>query len=278
MNISKTALAALLLSTSLGWAQQASVYDLDAVEDQVEDIEKDVRQSFDDSARPLVTSGDARLGWRGSLSGSLSAADGNSDVVDIAIGARLGFGTERWNHDFNLVYDYSEGSKRGTTGSTDENKLLAAYDISHYYADRAYVFGNLRYAFDDIGPYEHDLVLGVGPGYHVVDTDTTAWRLQAGPAYRRLVDQTGHTEDELGATIGSKFWQRLSDNAVLTNDTDIVWSESDTLIANDFGVNFSLSKSLTMRTSLRTEYHTDPLPGYDDTDNTIGASVIYSFN
>lgn len=278
MKITNTALAALLLSTSFAWAQQASVYDLDAVGDDVEDIEENVQDDFDDAARPLSTAGNNRLGWRGSLSGSLSAADGNSDVVDVAIGARLGYGTELWNHDFALVYNYGEGSNRRTSSTTNENKLLAAYDISRYFTERAYVYGNVRYTYDDIGPFEHDLVVGIGPGYHVVDTATTAWRLQAGPAYRRLVDQTGGSEDELAATIGSKFWHQLTETAVLTNNTDVVWSESDTLIANDLGVNFALSNALTLRTSLQTEYHSDPAPGFDDTDHTLGASIIYSFN
>ncbi|GAD56894.1 hypothetical protein MBELCI_2946 [Limimaricola cinnabarinus LL-001] len=40
----------------------------------------------------------------------------------------------------------------------------------------------------------------------------------------------------------------------------------------------SMSDALAMRTNLYTEYRTDPEPGFDDTDNTLGVSIVYSFN
>ncbi len=39
-----------------------------------------------------------------------------------------------------------------------------------------------------------------------------------------------------------------------------------------------MTDQLALRTSLLTEYRTDPLPGFKDTDNTLGVSVVYTFN
>jgi putative salt-induced outer membrane protein len=190
----------------------------------------------------------------------------------VGIGARFGYGTDTWDHDFAFAYNYGEDEGDETT-----NRFLGSYDASRYFTDRLYGFGDLRYTYDEYGAYEQDLFVGVGLGYHVIDTADTAWRVQAGPGYRRLVNYDGSTEDEAAASLSSKLWWSLSDTAVLTNDTDVIYSDSDTLIANDLGVNVALSDALSMRTSLRTEYHTDPLPGREDTDHTLGVSLIYSF-
>jgi putative salt-induced outer membrane protein len=39
-----------------------------------------------------------------------------------------------------------------------------------------------------------------------------------------------------------------------------------------------MTDALALRTSVLTEYHTDPEPGFKSTDNTFGVSVVYSFN
>ena len=65
---------------------------------------------------------------------------------------------------------------------------------------------------------------------------------------------------------------------MLTNDTDLITSESDTVIYNDLAVSVSVTDTLALRTSLLTEYHTDPEPGFKDTDNSLGISMVYNLN
>lgn len=61
-------------------------------------------------------------------------------------------------------------------------------------------------------------------------------------------------------------------------DTDIIGSDSYTVVYNDLGVNVSMTDTLALRTSLVTEYHTDPAAGRDDTDNNFGVSLVYNFD
>lgn len=264
----------LLISAGAVSAQESQVFTtLDSADDAVEAVEDQIQDDFEDASRPSNGSSFRRLGWRGSVSASGAATSGNTDTFDVGIGARFGYGTQLWDHDFAFAYNYGEENDLKSA-----NRFLGSYDAARYFNSRFYGFGDLRYSYDDFGAYEQDLFAGTGLGYHVVDTASTAWRVQAGPGYRRLVNHNGSTEDEAAAAISSKLWWSISDTAVLSNDTDVIWSETDTLIANDFGVTFALSGALSLRTSLRTEYHTDPLPGRDDTDNTFGVSLIYQFN
>ncbi|MGR3591626.1 MAG: hypothetical protein ACU0B9_19795 [Limimaricola soesokkakensis] len=58
---------------------------------------------------------------------------------------------------------------------------------------------------------------------------------------------------------------------------DFLFSESSNLVTYDAGVNFRVTDTLSPRLSDRTEYTSDPLPGLDDIDSTIGASLVHGF-
>jgi putative salt-induced outer membrane protein len=51
----------------------------------------------------------------------------------------------------------------------------------------------------------------------------------------------------------------------------------NTIVSNDFGVNFKVTDKMSTRISYRTDYNSDPLPGTTATDNTFGVSLIVGF-
>jgi putative salt-induced outer membrane protein len=84
--------------------------------------------------------------------------------------------------------------------------------------------------------------------------------------------------NEGALSLSSNYSNQINETLAITNDTDIIGSESDTVVYNDLGFNVSMTETLALRTSLVTEYHTDPAPGKDDTDNALGVSLVYNFN
>ena len=77
--------------------------------------------------------------------------------------------------------------------------------------------------------------------------------------------------------ISSDYAQKLTDTVFLTNDTDIIWSESDTNVINDLAVSVSMTETLALRASVLTDYNSEPGTA-KNTDNTFGVSLVYSFN
>lgn len=77
--------------------------------------------------------------------------------------------------------------------------------------------------------------------------------------------------------LSSDFAQKLTETVALTADTDVIWSESDTVVFNDLAISVAMTDALSLRTSLLTEYHTEPGTA-KHTDNTFGVSLVYSFN
>nr|WP_319249658.1 DUF481 domain-containing protein [uncultured Celeribacter sp.] len=275
--ISSSLAALMLVMASVpAYAQSTTVFNnVDAVDDSVDALEEKIQDEFDDARDSRqFGNGSGRLGWYGSVSMTANATSGNSDTADIGIGSRFGYGDGVNGHDFALSYQYSEDADESTA-----NTLSAAYDYTRMFNPNFYGYGKIRTKYDEFSSYETDSFIGLGVGYRVVNTPDMTWSLQAGPGWRyaEVADDTlADNIDEVAGSFASKFYYDLGNGMFLTNDTDVITSETDTAITNELGFNVSLNGPLAMRTSLRTEYHSDPLDGYDKTDNTLGVSLVYS--
>ena len=172
-----------------------------------------------------------------------------------------------------LSYSYAEED-----GDELTNNLLAGYDYTRDFSDTFYGYATAVLAYDEFDSFETDAFVGVGVGYRVFDTPDVQWTVQAGPGYRYLEADSGEEIDEAAVLVASNYYNRINPDMFITNDTDVLASDRDTYVTNDFGVTVSMSDALALRTNLFTEYRTDPEPGFDDTDNTLGVSVVYSFN
>ncbi|MGR3467508.1 MAG: DUF481 domain-containing protein [Shimia sp.] len=268
--------AATILSFVAGsaFAQTTGVFTgVDAAENRVENIEEQVQDDFERSDRDAFGNTGRALGFYGSVSGRATATDGNSDTVNVGIGSRFGFFDGINGYDVTLSYTYGEAND-----TTDANSFLGSFDYTRDLNERLYGFGQLRYSYDEFASFEDDAFIGVGLGYRVVATPDTTFDVQAGPGYRYLEDANGNETDEAAFIVEANYLQRFADNLFLTNDTEVLYSDVNTTVTNDLGFNVSLNEGLALRTSLLTEYNTDPLPGRESTDNTLGLSVVYSFN
>lgn len=265
--------AAVLLATGAS-AQSTTFTNQGAVQDGVDAIQDQVQTDFDKGrdARDFGPEG-KRLGWYGSLAASGNATSGNTDTANLGIGANFGHFNGTNGHDVSLTYNYGEDDSIASS-----NSLAAAYEYTRYFNNDFYGFGLLSGKYDEFGSFEQDIFAGVGLGYRVVNTPSTSWSLRAGPGYRVAKLSDGSDFEEAAFTVGSKLFYEISDTAFVNMDTDVLTSESDTSIVNDLGLNVSINGPLALRTSLRTEYHTDPLPGDKSTDSILGVSLVYTFN
>ena len=128
--------------------------------------------------------------------------------------------------------------------------------------------------------FETDTFVSFGAGYRVYNTEDLQWSVQAGPGYRfaEFNDIASGDVSEGAFGISSDYAHKLTDTVFLTNDTDIIWSESNTKLYNDLALNVSMTDSLALRTSILTEYTSDVTAPAKNTDNTFGVSLVYSFN
>ncbi len=277
-NEMKTTYRLLMASTIVGFvgsaaAAQTAVFGTESeLEEGLEDLDEDIEEDFERELDRFGNEG-RPLGVTGSVALRGTATSGNTDTADLGIGARLGYFDGVNGHEGRLVYTYGEDD-----GDTSKNSLLAGYDYTRDFSPAFYGFGTAVVAYDEFDSYETDAFVGAGVGYRVFNTPDIQWSIQAGPGYRYLKTDAGEEIDEAALSVSSNYFNRLNETVFVTNDTDVLASDRDTYVTNELGVNVKMNNELALRTSLLTEYRTDPEPGFDDTDNTLGVSVVYSFN
>ncbi|SLN43716.1 DUF481 domain-containing protein [Roseisalinus antarcticus] len=269
-----TAAAALLaLTAGVAQAQDTVFTGADRVETANEDLTETVREDFD---RDVQVGNEGRsLGYTGSVALRSSVLTGNTDSVDIGLGANYGFFDGKNGYELNLNYTY--GEEDGTR--TDES-LLYDLEYTRDFNTQLFAFAKVQGSIDEFSSFDSDTFVGAGIGYRIYNTPDIQWSVQAGPGYRyaELSDIASSDFEESAISVASNYSNRLSDMVTVTNDTDVIASDSDTVVFNDLGVNLSVAEQLALRTSVFTEYHSDPLPGREDVDNTFGVSLVYDFN
>lgn len=243
----------------------------DRNEDLIEAIEDDAERELDrfgNEGRPQGFSGSVAL--RGIVQ------SGNTETTNIGIGSDMNYVFGPNGIELQLNYAFSDDDE-----TEAEESLFYGLEYTRDFNSQFFGFAKLQGSADSAtdAQYETDTFLSFGAGYRVFNEADRQWSVQAGPGYRfaELNDVTDGEVSEGAFGVSSDYAQKLSDTLFVTNDTDVIWSESDTVVFNDLALSIAMTDALALRTSVLTEYHTEPGTA-EDTDNTFGVSVVYSFN
>lgn len=273
MKTTTFALAAIVGFASGAVAQESTFANQDRATDAVTAVEKGIQDSYDRGMSSFGNAGRA-LGWNGSISASLTATQGNTDTMDLGLGMRLSYYDGTNGHRIALARAYSE-----TSGNATKDEALFGYDYTRDFGSRMYGFGKVTVAYDAADTYKYDAFVGAGVGYRVMDTASVQWSVQAGPGFRYAETTAGAVAiDEAAVAVSSYYSNQLTPTLFLTNDTDVLWSETAMKVTNELGLSVSMTDSLALRTGLTTTWDENPMAGYKPTNHTLGASVVYSFN
>ena len=309
MKVTKTAAAgALALLVASPAFAQGVIVGTDSLDDQIDDVTDQVEDEFaedDDSER----FGRERFppGFSGSMSLAYAGSSGNSEDQDLTVAGRVRYGGAIVNQSLGFGLNFGESTDPETGESfTSEEETFLVYEANRYFTEDFYGFGLGYYRNDDFDTLQQDAFIGAGVGYRIVNTRNFAWRLQAGPGVRWSEGQDdldvlnldagsvdvvdgefdftdtdlgpGEEETELAGIAASRFFYVLTDTVVVSNDTDVVYSDSaGTLVRNDLGVNFQVNERLSTRVGYRTDYNSEPLPGLDNTDNRLSIALVFGF-
>ena len=281
--------------------------DDDVVSDAVEDIREDVEDDFDRDIGRFGNEG-RELGFQGSVALRATATSGNSESTDLGVAAGFEYFDGLNGSDLSFAYTYSDD---GDDGDDPEENLYISSSYTRElgrdifgYARGVAIYDNNQLDFgddddDETGDsdYRSDIFVGAGLGYRIANSERFQWSVQAGPGFRWYEpfgdddpttpgDETERV-DQVAGSVTSNLLYQFTPTVFVTNDTDVISSEETTSVLNDLALNVALNESLSLRTSLLTEYQSDPGESFnDDTgafeeaenyDNTLGVAVVYSF-
>lgn len=284
-------IAAISGFVATGAMAQTTAFDnADATVDAVDDIEEAIT---DAAERDIGTFGNEgrEIGSYGSVSLRGTADKTNGvESSDVSVGLRYGTFDGVNGIDVTAAFTYGTDEAVETT-----NKLQAGVDYRRDFNDTIFAYAKADiylnkladqdYAdevaadatYDEEADSSQDLFVGAGIGYRIYNSADTQWSIQAGPGYRSKT-VLGVETNEAAASVSSNLFKSLTETSYVTNDTDVIYSESSTTVNNELALSVSLTDTLALRTSLATKFDDASDDSFADTDNTIGVSVVYNFN
>ena len=230
----------------------------------------------------------AQDGWAGEASLTGSRTTGNTETTDLGLGLRLNKDGTTWSHEFRGSADFGRVS-----GETNKERYTLGYQINRNINERLYVFGNGDYFRDEFGAFEDGYFLGAGVGYKVILPVPLGWDVEGGVGYRSQqpapaagltaaevavleADGSLDRQNELALRGASKLIYDFNDSVSLYNNSEVIWSSSDTYLWNEIGLTAKLWENLSARASYRVDHHTDVLPGTEKTDTITRFGLVYT--
>jgi putative salt-induced outer membrane protein len=266
------AITAFIASSAV--AQVSAFNGQDAAIDAVDDLEEAIE---DERERDLGSFGNEgrEIGNYGSLAlRGTSVQSGDNSTSDVGIGVR--YGTYDGINGIDITASLSYGE---TDGEATKDTLIAGADYRRNLTDSTFAYGQLVAAFDNLAELDEavkqDVFVGAGLGYRIYNSADTQWSIQAGPGYRTAKVVGQDDVEEAAASASSNIFRSLSDSSYVTNDTDVIYSETLTTINNELALNVAMTNTLSLRTSVTSVFNAEQ--SIDEGVNTFGISVIYNF-
>ena len=269
------AMAAIFASAgALVQAQTSDTTGITAINDRIDEIQT---AASDDIARGNDASRFGNPEFNPGLSGSASLSyfgqNGNNKSQDFTAGGRLRYAAGPIIQTFGFAVDYAD-----VAGVRSKQDIFAVYDANYYFNDKLYGFVLGRIQANLLATTENetatDAFLGFGPGYRILNTEIVTWRVQIGVGQSYLKDGNGTSETEIGYIASSRLFYAFNESIFLSDDTDVLKTNSSLRVNNDMGVNFKVSDTVSTRLSYLTEYNDSRAIR---SDNKVGISVVFGF-
>ena len=228
---------------------------------------------------------DPPKGWTGEGQLGAGITTGNTDTVDISVGAKLARQYERWKVSLNGGYDFGQ-----VDGVDNRSRWYVGANAQRDITDRLYGFTNVSYEQDEFSGFDSRLFLGVGAGYHIYKEKPLTWSVEAAPGYRRseIADTTdglvpptvlapGFTANDFAIRGSSRLAYDFNDKVTFTNDTDVIYTDTSTQTINTAAVTAQLTERISGRVSFEVRNDTNPPDGFVSTDTATRVAVVYGF-
>ncbi|WP_199554384.1 DUF481 domain-containing protein [Sandaracinobacteroides hominis] len=208
--------------------------------------------------------------WSGSGQLGASFSTGNSETKSLTVGLNLERDGLKWRHRADALVDIQDND-----GGTDQQRILAGYQIDYKFSERLYAWGRFEYERNREAGIDRRFAESAGLGWRAVDGERVKWDLEAGPALRQTKFVT-YDENEFAGRGASRFLWTLSENTVFTNDTAIFFSGSSS-INNTAALTAKLLGALSARLSFNVAWEEEPPLGLKSTDTTSRVTLVYDF-
>lgn len=216
--------------------------------------------------------------WTGEGAFSAGVTTGNTDTTDLGLGIKLRHEGGEWIQSGEFIADYGE-----TDSVETRNRLFAAGQVDRIFDPRLSGYGRLTWERDEFSGFDNRYFAGIGLAWQAIESDALKWTLEGGPGYkidevRATLTTPAETDESFGARAGSKLDYAFNESVSVSNNSEIVYSQTSTQISNILALTANLWGNVSARVSLDVRHDTDPLPGFEATDTSTKFSLVYKIS
>lgn len=233
----------------------------------------------------LCMSVPAHADWTGKGEGGLLLSRGNSEST--AGNLKLDIAKEQndWKNSLFVAGLYASNASFATA-----ERIEGRYQLDHKLSGKLYAFGALRGERDLFSGFVYQATASVGLGYKFIDSATTKLAGTFGVGYRQLQPEQlikdpggqvierikGESSGNAVATAGLNFEYQATKTTKLLDKLLVEAGSSNTSLANDFGVQVSMTDRLALAFGYGVRYNTDPAPGSKKLDQQTTVNIVYN--
>lgn len=211
-------------------------------------------------------------GWSGRVSAGLSFVSGNSDQQTYTLGLHLDrdFGGG-WALTNRLSYGYAESA-----GVVSQDQFQLETRLERELNARWGLFLGGQYDRDQLSSYDWTAFVSAGATWQAIKTDRIDWSLRAGPGARYLTPVAGPSETQVLLDLGSSFEWTVSAASTFASQTTLLAADSSRL-EQYFSFTTAVAHQWQVELGWRYKHEFEPLPGFEEADSTVTASVVREF-
>ncbi|MFQ3595393.1 MAG: DUF481 domain-containing protein [Sphingomonadaceae bacterium] len=209
--------------------------------------------------------------WKGRVSVGGALATGNTDTKNLALGINMVRDGLSWRHRLEANADIQRSA-----GTTDQERLLAAWQSDWKLSDALYVYGRFGYERNFDAGIARRFIESAGMGWSALRRPRMTWDLEAGPALQQTKYFDGRTEDGFAFRGASRFGWDLTPTTRLTNDTFLLANGASAL-NNTLAISTRLWRALSVGVSFTLLWEAEPAEDLRSTSTVSRFTIGYDF-
>jgi putative salt-induced outer membrane protein len=231
---------------------------------------------------PVVAAPEPKYPWNSSVSAGLTLTRGNSHSMVFT--ADISTQKKTPENEYSLGASLSYGNQAvqtalGMVSKDNVNNYKAYGQWNHLFTDRFFSYVRVDALRDIIADVDYRVNVGPGAGYYLLKEDATTLAVEAGASqeFQRL---GSNDEAFLTVRFAERFEHKFKDWARVWQSVEFLpqVEQFDNYVVNfQVGAEASLTKSLSLKTTLDDTYQSIPAAGRLKNDVKIISGVSYKF-
>jgi putative salt-induced outer membrane protein len=223
--------------------------------------------------------------WTGQGQGGLLISRGNADATSLNAKLDLSEISGPWKSILFLSGLYGKSN-----GIASADRIEGRYELDRKINDRVFWFGSVDGNRDLFNGFAYQVTLSTGAGYKFIDTADTRLSGLLGLGYQRLQAQqlvqgvtgavtqriTSPSEGDLVGVASLNLEQILTRTTKLLDKLNVTSGSRNTAVANDLGVQVSISDKLALSIGYGVRYNTKPPVAVKKLDQVTTVNIAYT--